>query len=122
MIMEADCYLDLKENFMIIHFRLYRRWKYERNIKCKVNAIVYSNSVISNIIIHRRGGVRMDNELKDILDLINKVEVLNAKVNQEKNKKPKRNNSWTINKPIIWKSHGRWNINSKWDNIIWDFN
>lgn len=31
----------------------------------------------------------MDNELKDILDLINKVEVLNAKVNQEKNKKPK---------------------------------
>ena len=81
MIMEADCYLDLKENFMIIHFRLYRRWKYERNIKCKVNAIVYSNSVISNIIIHRRGGVRMDNELKDILDLINKVEVLNAKVN-----------------------------------------
>ena len=31
----------------------------------------------------------MDNELKDILDLINKVEVLNAKANQEKNKKPK---------------------------------
>lgn len=31
----------------------------------------------------------MDNELKDILDLINKVEVLNAKVNQEQNKKPK---------------------------------
>lgn len=31
----------------------------------------------------------MDNELKDILNLINKVEVLNAKVNQEQNKKPK---------------------------------
>lgn len=31
----------------------------------------------------------MDNELKDILDLINKVEVLNAKVNQGQNKKPK---------------------------------
>lgn len=31
----------------------------------------------------------MDNELKDILDLINKDEVLNAKVNQGQNKKPK---------------------------------
>lgn len=31
----------------------------------------------------------MDNELKDILDLINKVEVLNAKVNQGQNKKTK---------------------------------
>ena len=31
----------------------------------------------------------MNNELKDILDLINKVEVLNVKVNQEQNKEPK---------------------------------
>lgn len=31
----------------------------------------------------------MDNELKVFLDLINKVEVLNAKVNQGQNKKPK---------------------------------